>query len=269
MHAEERPSGQRPGGGPQHARAADPALERWAPGQAQRPIQTPAHDRRIQGDQCGRRQRQCPPVLAGGGARAQRQRHRRHQQPGGQGDQHRHHGRRRGTPPRHLVRARHLDLCRHRPYGTGHVLAKLRDEQDPGGGAQRQRGAKVGQQRPPGQHHAAQPGNDRHGRAGHRVPGKALQRRGHVAPLGVQPVGAEAKRDGEEPELDPSARRQVADHARQPSGSRRGGAGRHARQRAGRVSRRAGRGPPAPARRAGRPAAGAGTARSPTGCPRR
>jgi hypothetical protein len=202
----ERGPGQRAG----HARQADGLFQRRPARDLQHQVQDELDHRRVQARDRERDEGQHPPVVPGRVRRHQRQREPGRDQRHHQGDRHADQAGRGAAPARDVVVAGEFDLRGHRPHRAGHVLGQLADEHHPDRGGQRQLRAEVGQQRPPGHHHAAEPGEHAQRGGGHvegRQPG---QRRVHLRPLRGQPVDGEPGRDHEQPGPQPRALPQPA-----------------------------------------------------------
>ena len=205
MRAEAEPAEYRPAQRPGHPAPADRTLQRRPPQHPQHQVQAELDDRRIQARGRQRRDRQHPPVLPDRVRRDQRQRHARGHQPHHQRDRHADQARGGAAAARDGVVTGQLDLGGHRPHRARHVLAQLPDEQHPDRRGQRQRRAEVGQQRPPGQHHAAEPGDRAHRGAGHVPAVQPDQRRVHLRPLRDQPVAGQPHRTDEQRGTQPRA----------------------------------------------------------------
>ena len=197
----ERGPAQRPG----HAAPAGRTLQRSPPQHPQHPVQAELDDRRIQARRRQRDDGQHPPVLPDRVRRDQRQRQARGHQPDDQRDRHADQARGGAAPARDGVVAGQFDLRGHGPHGAGDVLAELPDEHHPDRRGQRQRGAEIGEQGPPGQHHAAEPGYRAHRGAGHVPSVQPPQRRLHLRPLRDQPVHGQPHRTDEQRGTQPRA----------------------------------------------------------------
>ena len=220
LRAVEQPAQRGPGQRPGHPGPAHRLLQRRPPRGPEHQVQDGLGHLGIQAGRGQRGEGQHPPVVPRRVRRDQRQHHARRDQPDHQRDGHGHQAGRAAAPARDAVVAGQLDLRGHRPHRSRHVLGHLPDEHDPDRGRQRQRRAQVGQQRPPGQHHAAQPGQRAAERPGHLPAGQLVQRGAHRVPLRGQPPHGQPGRGGQaRPAARPAARGCSAVRVRRRSGT--------------------------------------------------